>query len=232
MASSRDPRWVSRPRWAVATRVAAVALPVVAAGLASLVVFVLPTPPDAWRPAWWTAVIVVCMLAIVACEPVARRLLVLGYLLEIDVVFPSAAPRRVAVALHASGIAALQQRLAASSQESASDELVTTRMATASALGALRVHGLRDRRGVRTAFTVAVGVGVAVLALVVAPGVATGPEQPFATGVPLGTTTSSTAASPSTLPLPAPRRRHRRRYLHRRRRRRRHRRASPHPRWR
>jgi hypothetical protein len=191
-------------------RAAAMAMPIVAAaGTVLLAVFVLPAPTEAWLLAWWTFVVIAGALAALACEPLARRLWIMGLLLDIAVEFPSGAPWRAGVALHATGIAALQRRLAASSHARLSDEVMTTRMATASALGALRVHRLRVAHGLRITSTTVVAVCIALGALVAGPGVSTVPERPLATGRPLGTTavpgrTVSTAPSPSPSPLTSP----------------------------
>jgi hypothetical protein len=167
----RSRTWQPRRAGATAARAAAVAIPLGAAILvASIGLFVLRTPTQGWQLAWWTGVILSSCLVALGCEPLSRRLWTLAILLELHAEFPTEAPSRATLALRASGTAALQWRLALTPHDEASANTVTARMATASALGALRVQQLRDTHNARLTATVLVAACTAFVTVLVSPG--------------------------------------------------------------
>ena len=187
-----DRTWVRRRPSAVAARAGAVAIPAVTAVLlASIGLFALHIPAPGWQLAWQTGMVLASCLAALCCEPLSRRLWTLAILLELDVEFPSRAPSRPMVAVRASGIAALQWRLVATARDHASDDLVSARMATASALGALRVQRLHDTHNARLTATVAFAACTALVVVLVSPG--TAPDS-----------TRETAEAPARAAPPAP----------------------------
>jgi hypothetical protein len=164
---------VRRRNGAIAARAGAVALPLGAATLLSSIdLFVLPTPTEGWQFAWWTCVILSSCLVALACEPLTRRLWTFAILLELEAQFPRRAPARLMVALHASGTAALQLRLLVTAHDKDSDDVMTSRMATAAALGALRVQRLRDTHRARLPSTVVLAACAAFVAVLVSSGTA------------------------------------------------------------
>jgi hypothetical protein len=206
--------WLRHRHGAVAARTGAVVLPLVAALVtASIGVFALETPGGGWNIPWWIGVVLCSCLVALAWEPLSRRLWTLAILLELEAQFPSEAPLRAVVALHASRATALQRRLVDMARAGASDDLVTARMATASALGALRVQRLRDVHRARLTSTVVLAACAAFLAVLVSPG--TTPEstqeaaRPPAPTAPLPTGTTPTnpvvpgSSSPSATPIPS-----------------------------
>ena len=121
--SDRGRTWVPHPNAAIAARAGAVAIPLGAAAVtASLGLFVLGTPTGSWRVAWWIGVVLCSCLVALACEPLSRRFWTLAILLELEAEFPSEAPSRAMVALHARGTAALQRRLVVTADAGASKD--------------------------------------------------------------------------------------------------------------
>ena len=211
MVRQEAPHWRRRPTLSVVARFAAFAIPLVAGAAAAAIVLVaFSDSAEGSRVAWWTSALVASVLVAMACLPLAHRVSALGLLLVLDVEFPSAPPSRWSVALRASTIKAIQQKLARSAPLEATDELVTTRMATASTLGMLRVIHIRGREFPQIVTTVVVAACIAFAAVAVIPDRAespSAPSAPSALGGPLATpdtnggTTGSTVSAPQT-PIP------------------------------
>lgn len=105
-------RWDDRPLLAGALRALSFVLPLVASlGAAWLLATALPTPSSTGgRVLWWLAVGVTSLLALLAFDRVARRLLPLAALLKLSMVFPDRAPSRLGVALRSGSTKRLQER--------------------------------------------------------------------------------------------------------------------------
>lgn len=105
-------RWDDRPLLAGALRALSFLLPLIASlGAAWLLATALPTPSSTGgRVLWWLAVGVTSLLALLAFDRVARRLLPLAALLKLSMVFPDRAPSRLGVALRSGSTKRLQER--------------------------------------------------------------------------------------------------------------------------
>lgn len=93
---------------------------------------------------WWSGVLAVSTLTLVAAERVTRRLLPLASLLKVTMVFPDRAPSRFAVAWRSATTRDLQRRLAAArdSPPTDADSAAAEILALA---GALNLHDRRTR---------------------------------------------------------------------------------------
>lgn len=105
-------RWDNRPLLAGALRALSFLLPLIASlGAAWLLATALPTPSSTGgRVLWWLAVGVTSLLALLAFDRLARRLLPLAALLKLSMVFPDRAPSRLGVALRSGSTKRLQER--------------------------------------------------------------------------------------------------------------------------
>jgi hypothetical protein len=190
---------------ALCARSGAFLLPIVVSGAVALLVLdAFAGWTAAWRLVAWTCVIVGCTLAALACVPIAKRLSILGLLLALDVEFPTAAPSRVRLAAGASTLASAQFELARTARSDSTDELLTTRLATASMLGVFRTMAVRREDRVRVFSAVGVALCVAVAALLVVPDRAQSPQSPIAAGqhaeTPRGNAATGTGVPSATVP--------------------------------
>src|SRR3954463_15629008 len=98
--SQRTDRWQGRPIQAGLLRIIAVAIPVAAGVLASMVFSRLISYPHEIVPmlTWWIGVLAVSTLVVAVVERQCRRLLPLATLLKLSMVFPDKAPSRFGVA--------------------------------------------------------------------------------------------------------------------------------------
>ena len=109
-------RWTAHPWRARTVRVLVYALPIAAS-----VVFVrlltmltgVPTSSLAVFLAWWLGISVTATVVVSVGYMVTRRLLPLGALLGLSLVFPDEAPSRFQLALRSGTVESLQERLAA-----------------------------------------------------------------------------------------------------------------------
>ncbi|HVE46822.1 MAG TPA: HD domain-containing phosphohydrolase [Acidimicrobiales bacterium] len=94
-------------------------LPLVASLTAAwLLARALPTPESTGgRVLWWLAVAIASILALLAFDRVARRLLPLAALLKLSMVFPDRAPSRLGVALRSGSTKRLQEQAVHDLQE-------------------------------------------------------------------------------------------------------------------
>ncbi|HUP69691.1 MAG TPA: HD-GYP domain-containing protein [Acidimicrobiales bacterium] len=117
--SGPEGRWDDRPLLAGALRVLSFLLPLVASLTAAwLLARALPTPTSTGgRIMWWLAVAVVSVLALLAFDRLARRLLPLAALLKLSMVFPDRAPSRLGVALRSGSTKRLQEQAVHDLQE-------------------------------------------------------------------------------------------------------------------
>lgn len=105
-------RWADRPVLAGMLRAVAFVLPLGASLAAAWVLArALPTPESGGaRVLWWMAVAATSIVALLAFDRVARRLLPLAALLNLSLVFPDRAPSRLGVALRSGSTGHLQER--------------------------------------------------------------------------------------------------------------------------
>ncbi len=111
---SRENRWESRPIAAAMTRALVFLIPLVlGAGVGLTVASLLPAPAGPLQNfAWWVLVISTATLTATFVDRHSRRLLPLGWLLEMTMLFPDQAPSRVRVARRTGNIAELRRRIA------------------------------------------------------------------------------------------------------------------------
>ncbi|MGH3109965.1 MAG: HD-GYP domain-containing protein, partial [Gaiellaceae bacterium] len=136
-------RWAAHPLRARGVRVLVYALPIAASlGFVFLATSIVRAPTSSLGVflLWWLATSLAATLVVSAVYAVSRRLLPLGALLELSLVFPDAAPSRFQIALRTGTVETLEQRLelmrqareASSAQEAAE---ILLRL-----VGALSVH--------------------------------------------------------------------------------------------
>ena len=140
-------RWEGRPRGALAIRVAATVVPVVAGVLAASVVSrLLPEPSGLLSTLlWWLAVVGSSTITLVLVDRQARRLLPLAALLKVSLVFPDRAPSRFKVALRAGTVRNLQARLEDAKRRGREDDPGHAAEAILVLAGALSRHDSRTR---------------------------------------------------------------------------------------
>jgi len=105
-------RWHSRPMLSTLLRggifITPIAISIASAVLASRL---LARPHGLWELAWWATVLTVPMVVLVATDRIARKALPLAVLLQMTMVFPDQAPKRLAVARRAGTTRDLARRV-------------------------------------------------------------------------------------------------------------------------
>src|SRR5947209_10710427 len=146
-AATRSDRWEGRPVQAALLRIIAVAIPV-AAGVVASVLFsrVVSYPHTALAiVVWWVAVRAISTVVVALVERQSRRLLPLATLLKLSMVFPDKAPSRFGVALRAGTVRNLEERAAAVQQHGLDDEPSRAAAQILELVGALGVHDRATR---------------------------------------------------------------------------------------
>src|SRR5438270_7227889 len=144
----RDDRWERRPFQAALLQIVAVAIPVVAGVVASIVFsHVVHYPQGSLAvTAWWIAVLAISTLAVAVVERQCRRLLPLATLLKLSMIFPDKAPSRYGVALRAGTVKNLEKRVAEMHARGIDDEPSRAARQILELVGALSLHD-RGTRG-------------------------------------------------------------------------------------
>src|SRR3954462_13154732 len=146
--SQRTDRWEGRPIQAGLLRIIAVAIPVAAGVLASMVFSRLISYPHEIVPmlTWWIGVLAVSTLVVAVGERHCRRLLPLATLLKLSMVFPDKAPSRFGVALRAGTVKNLEERVVEMRSRGVDDEPSRAAEQILELVGAMGVHD-RGTRG-------------------------------------------------------------------------------------
>jgi putative nucleotidyltransferase with HDIG domain len=146
-ASVRSDRWEGRPVQAALLRVVAVAIPVAAGVLASVLFSRVIGYPHGIGPVvvWWLAVLSLSTVVVALVERQSRRLLPLATLLKLSMVFPDKAPSRFGVALRAGTVRNLEERAAAVQEHGLDDEPSRAAAQILELVGALGVHDRATR---------------------------------------------------------------------------------------
>ena len=143
MATTQS-RWARRPVLTVVVRVLVVMIPITVGVVAGAVVSrILPQASGFGELLWWAAVLGAATAAMLAGEALARRLLPLSILLRLTMAFPDRAPSRLRVALKATNVRRMQERVNSDAHaELAPAERAVDLVALAAALSA---HDRRTR---------------------------------------------------------------------------------------
>ncbi|MBV9412998.1 MAG: HD domain-containing protein [Acidimicrobiia bacterium] len=146
-AVARSDRWEGRPVQAALLRVIAVAVPVAAGVLASIVFSRIVGYPEHTFAvvAWWIAVLTISTVVVALVERQCRRLIPLATLLKLSMVFPDKAPSRFGVALRAGTVRNLEQRVAEVRAHGIDDEPARAAAQILELVGALGVHDKATR---------------------------------------------------------------------------------------
>jgi hypothetical protein len=191
-------------------RAGALLLPLAVSGVTAVLVLEAFAGWSAeWRIVSWTCVVVGCIVAVLACVPLAHRLSALAVLLGLEADFPSPPPSRVRLAFGTSTMANARSELERTARADSTDELQTARMGTASMLGVFRTMEVRIEDRSRVFGALGLALCVAVATLIVMPDRAEAPRSPFAdapqaespvtngTTAPTNETTAPGAATPA-----------------------------------
>src|SRR5438270_12344496 len=144
-AQPRD-RWEGRPIQAALLRIVAVAIPVVAGVLASVVFsHAVRYPHGVLAVAWWIAVLAISTLVVAVVERQCRRLIPLATLLKLSMLFPDKAPSRFGVALRAGTVKNLEERVVEMRARGIDDEPSRAAEQILELVGALGVHDRATR---------------------------------------------------------------------------------------
>ena len=140
-------RWVSRRVLAHVVAALAYAVPVGAAiGVSLALSGHLPRPGGPWIEAGdWTALVGLSSAVLVVVDRLSRRLLPLAALLELSLLFPDHAPRRLAVARRAGSIRNLHARIEEAKRNGIADEPARAAERILELVGALHAHDRRTR---------------------------------------------------------------------------------------
>ena len=140
-------RWTSRRGWARLVALLAYSVPAVAAAASAVVLSrVLPIPSGTWGTvANWVVLVVVSGMVLLAFDRLSRRLLPLAALLELSLLFPDRAPRRMALARRAGSIRNLHARIEQAKHEGISSEPAQAAVTILELVGALHAHDRRTR---------------------------------------------------------------------------------------
>ena len=140
--------WEARPRAALLTRLALLALPILVAVVAALAVGRVVDRPTGAGPVllWFGLLFTVAAGVLLLVERAARRLLPIASLLELTLVFPDRTPSRFAVALRA-GLLVRPDRRVQQLVDAPREEAVETVLALVMSLGAhdRRTQGHSER---------------------------------------------------------------------------------------
>jgi len=139
--------WRRRPAAAALVRVAVVAIPLaLSVGVAMLLELVVPEPSAlVGRLAWWIGILGISSVSMLGFERVARRALPLAALLTMGMLFPSAAPKRLAVARRAASTRGLERRLEEARLHGLSDEPVEAAERIVGLAASMSAHDRRTR---------------------------------------------------------------------------------------
>jgi hypothetical protein len=145
--AQRTDRWEGRTAQSALVRLVAVAIPVAAGVVASVVFSHVVTYPSGSAAvlAWWIAVLAVSTLVVAVVERQCRRLLPLATLLKLSMVFPDKAPSRFGVALRAGTVKNLEQRVVEMRARGVDDEPSRAATQILELVGALGVHDRATR---------------------------------------------------------------------------------------
>src|SRR5919109_4158085 len=122
---TRVRRWAAHPWRARAIRLVVYCLPIAASVAFVRLVTALTGVPtfSLWIfLAWWLGISVLATLVVSAGYMLTRRLLPLGALLGLSLVFPDEAPSRFRLALRAGTVESLEERLRAAGEASSAQE--------------------------------------------------------------------------------------------------------------
>jgi hypothetical protein len=140
-------RWEGRPVQAFMLRVVAMAIPVAAGVLASVVFSHAVAYPNGALLVvlWWIAVLGISTVVVAAVERQCRRLLPLATLLNLSMIFPDKAPSRFGVALRAGTVKNLEERVVEMRARGVDDEPSRAAEQILELVGALGVHDRATR---------------------------------------------------------------------------------------
>ncbi len=150
-ADRRDPsaaqRWRRRPWLALCVRVLVFLAPIVATLTVSIAVSrALPFPADRWHEVlWWTAVVVVSLVAFLVADRVCRRALPLVALLQLSMLFPDRAPGRFKVARNRGRVKELTAELDRAVDRDPADPATRGAVTVLTLIASLAVHDGRTR---------------------------------------------------------------------------------------
>ncbi|TMK87083.1 MAG: HD domain-containing protein [Actinobacteria bacterium] len=147
MKTTQNGRWEGRPVQAALLRLLAVAVPVAAGVLASVVFSHAVKYPHGIAPVllWWIAVLAISTVVVAAVERQCRRLLPLATLLKLSMIFPDKAPSRFGVALRAGTVRNLEERVVEMRARGIDDEPSRAAEQILELVGALGVHDRATR---------------------------------------------------------------------------------------
>jgi putative nucleotidyltransferase with HDIG domain len=140
-------RWRQRPAISAAVRVAIAAVPL-AVSVAVAVIFenVVPEPHASFgKILWWLGVLGSSTVVLLGAERSARRALPLAALLKMGMLFPGAAPKRLAVARRAASTRGLERRLAEARSMGLDNEPVLAAQSIVSLASSLSAHDRKTR---------------------------------------------------------------------------------------
>ena len=146
MAERRSDRWAAHPRWAAAVRIAVVLVPIGLSILTAVVVGRLLPVGDTTtaRIGWWLVVFLVSSVVLVVSDRLARRLLPLAVLLELSLVFPDRAPKRMR-SVRTASVRDLEDRLARLRARGATTQPLEAAETLVTLIGVLGLHDKRTR---------------------------------------------------------------------------------------
>ncbi|HEY2704427.1 MAG TPA: HD domain-containing phosphohydrolase [Candidatus Dormibacteraeota bacterium] len=150
-ADRRDPsaaqRWRRRPGLAFCVRVLVFLVPIVATLAVSIAVSrALPFPADRWHELlWWTAVVVVSLVAFLVADRLCRRALPLVALLQLSMLFPDRAPGRFKVARNRGRVKELTAELDRAVDRDPADPATRGAVTVLTLIASLAVHDGRTR---------------------------------------------------------------------------------------
>jgi putative nucleotidyltransferase with HDIG domain len=146
-AAARSDRWEGRPVQAALLRVVAVAIPVAAGVLASVLYSHVISYPHTIAAVivWWAVVLSISAVVVALVERQCRRLVPLATLLKLSMVFPDKAPSRFGVALRAGTVRNLEERVAEVRAHGVDDEPARAAAQILELVGALGVHDKATR---------------------------------------------------------------------------------------
>jgi putative nucleotidyltransferase with HDIG domain len=140
-------RWRQRPAIAAVVRIAIVAIPL-AVSVSVAVIFenVVPQPHAVFaRVWWWIGVLGSSTVVLLGGEHLARRALPLAALLQVGMLFPGVAPKRLAVAKRAASTRGLERRLEEALSVGLNDEPVLAAESIVSLAASLSAHDRKTR---------------------------------------------------------------------------------------
>ena len=145
--ASRETRWAGRPVLSALVVVAAHAIPIAAAVLTSAILSRRFHEPGgvAEMVGQWGLLFAASTAVLLVVDRAAKRLLPLAALLKLSMLFPDAAPKRLAVARRSGSVRSLQSRLDEAKALGADDEPTRAAEVILSLVGALHAHDRHTR---------------------------------------------------------------------------------------